>query len=104
MRIRLLIVLVTIAGALNAQTYALKGKIADDFQNPIDQVGYVLQSLTYRIYHPDRRETIHPLECGDYPCPSIDAGVEGGRYRDHVQCSAAIQCTGCCRQYSAEPR
>lgn len=50
MRFRLLILLVTIAGVLNAQTYALKGKIADDFQNPIDQVGCVLQSLTDTLF------------------------------------------------------
>lgn len=50
MRIKLLILFVVIASMSNAQTYWLKGRIVDDFQNPVDYTGCMLHSLTDTLF------------------------------------------------------
>lgn len=50
MRVNLLMLFMVIAGMSNAQTYSLKGRIVDDFQNPVDYTGCMLHSLTDTLF------------------------------------------------------
>lgn len=50
MKIKLLMILLPIVVTVHSQTYSLKGKIVDDFQNPIDYAACVLHSLTDTLF------------------------------------------------------